>query len=101
MGAAVVCASVRVEFVCGGAGVGSGVAVVVVAVAVASLTVSTGVAMGSGAATCGPVTTGAAGAIASRSIGGGLVAGASGKSGGDFSGLDNGGSGRRGVDSEG
>ena len=93
-----VCASVRVELVCGGDddGVASGV---VLAVAVASLTVSAGAAMGSGVATGGPVTAGAAGTAVSRSIGGGLVAVASGKSGGDLSGLGNGGGGWRGVDS--
>ena len=94
-----VCASVRVELVCGSDGDGVGSGVVVVVVAVASLTVSAGVAMGSGVATGGPLTAGAAGAAVSRSIGGGLVAVASGKSGGDFSGLGNGGGGWRGVDS--
>ena len=93
-----VCASVRVELVCRGDDDGGDSGVVLV-VAVASLTVSADVAMGSGVATCGPVTAGAAGTAVSRSIGGGLVAVASGKSGVDFSGLGKGGDGWRGVNS--
>jgi hypothetical protein len=53
-----VCASVRVELVCGSDDDGVGSGVVVVVVAVASLTVSAGVAMGSGVATGGPLTAG-------------------------------------------